>query len=676
MGSGAAAAAAALPAAPPTTTPAEVRAWYAIDWSNSVYATVGVGGFLPLLLQSSALAAAGFPARCGNVVTEPALLAALFNGTAAPPPLAAHFLPDHAPPPLACAASAAAVVAASCVGGYCPGLPPTPAACRLADGLTPQQLAVGWGTEPTAFATLSLGLATLAQAAVFVALAGAADYGRARKSLLIGSGVAGGALCVACAAVGPATWWLGGVLMAATNVCFGLSGVAYNAYLPLLVRSLPEEVEVATTTTVPQPAFLPEEAEVAGAARRRCPDDAAAAATLPPPPPPPPPPVLAGAGGAGDPGGGGGACGGSSLAGQAGGADVARAARAARRYAAELAASERLSSRGFAWGYAAGVLGIGLSLPLMAALPSELAAYRGAMVLTGLWWAAFTLVPARWLRARPGPPLPGGASALAVSLAHTRATLSDVTSRHRLPTTGWFLLVWMVGSDGVFSIGTLGGLYANTHIQWGGDGGGACRGGGLTKQLGIVLMFLLTPLAAAAGSVGYSLAVARWGLPPRTALLASMLATAAIALYALGAGLSTGGEMLAVACWYGLHIGAYQAQSRALFATLLPPGRDAAFFSLYELTNKGSSALGPFVLAAIQQGTGDLRWGFAFIALSILLPAYGLTRLDLARGAATAAALDGGGGGGGVEPREEDGRTRGTVARGALAQQASWHVLA
>ena len=48
--------------------------------------------------------------------------------------------------------------------------------------------------------------------------------------------------------------------------------------------------------------------------------------------------------------------------------------------------------------------------------------------------------------------------------------------------------------------------------------------------------------------------------------------------------------------------------------------QEGTFFSLYELTNKGSSAIGPVILTVIQQTTGDLRWGFIFILLNILIP--------------------------------------------------------
>jgi hypothetical protein len=43
------------------------------------------------------------------------------------------------------------------------------------------------------------------------------------------------------------------------------------------------------------------------------------------------------------------------------------------------------------------------------------------------------------------------------------------------------------------------------------------------------------------------------------------------------------------------------------------------------------------VLTLVQSTTGDLRWGFVFVLVNILLPMWGIQRLDLLRGAAEVA---------------------------------------
>ena len=140
---------------------------------------------------------------------------------------------------------------------------------------------------------------------------------------------------------------------------------------------------------------------------------------------------------------------------------VTSATSDAQRFEAEMAASSELSSKGFAWGYTAGVIGILLVLPLVYLLP-EIKGYEATMVLVGAWWLLFMLPPDRYLHTRPGPPLPPGQSYFSASLSQTRETGRDMV---RLPVSGWYLLIWMVGSDAVFSIGTMGGLYANSEVR-------------------------------------------------------------------------------------------------------------------------------------------------------------------------------------------------------------------
>lgn len=79
-------------------------------------------------------------------------------------------------------------------------------------------------------------------------------------------------------------------------------------------------------------------------------------------------------------------------------------------------------------------------------------------------------------------------------------------------------------------------------------------------------------------------------------------------------------QLYVAAAWYGLQIGAIQSFSRVLMAELVPPGSEAEFFSLYEVTDKGSSWMGPLIVAAIYDKTGNFRDAFWFLLAATLLP--------------------------------------------------------
>ncbi|HCA87820.1 MAG TPA: MFS transporter, partial [Streptomyces sp.] len=75
---------------------------------------------------------------------------------------------------------------------------------------------------------------------------------------------------------------------------------------------------------------------------------------------------------------------------------------------------DAVSSRGWAFGYAAGALVLVANLVLYAGHASfgvsEGTAVRICLASAGVWWGVFTLVPLRRLRDRPPAPVPAGAA--------------------------------------------------------------------------------------------------------------------------------------------------------------------------------------------------------------------------------------------------------------------------
>jgi UMF1 family MFS transporter len=57
----------------------------------------------------------------------------------------------------------------------------------------------------------------------------------------------------------------------------------------------------------------------------------------------------------------------------------------------------------------------------------------------------------------------------------------------------------------------------------------------------------------------------------------------------------------------GLVLGGSQALSRSLFSHLVPPGKEAEYFSAYEVSDRGMSWLGPLLFGLTFQLTGSYR---------------------------------------------------------------------
>jgi UMF1 family MFS transporter len=67
------------------------------------------------------------------------------------------------------------------------------------------------------------------------------------------------------------------------------------------------------------------------------------------------------------------------------------------------------------------------------------------------------------------------------------------------------------------------------------------------------------------------------------------------------------GLFLALAVGIGLVLGGTQALSRSFFSQLIPRGREAEYFSLYQACERGTSWLGTLVFGLVHQLTGSYR---------------------------------------------------------------------
>jgi UMF1 family MFS transporter len=72
----------------------------------------------------------------------------------------------------------------------------------------------------------------------------------------------------------------------------------------------------------------------------------------------------------------------------------------------------------------------------------------------------------------------------------------------------------------------------------------------------------------------------------------------------------------------GIVLGGSQALSRAMYSQLIPRGREAEFFSLYQAMERGTSWLGTLMFGLVHQFTHSYRW--AIVALIVFFVVGGL----------------------------------------------------
>ena len=102
------------------------------------------------------------------------------------------------------------------------------------------------------------------------------------------------------------------------------------------------------------------------------------------------------------------------------------------------------------------------------------------------------------------------------------------------------------------------------------------------------------------------------------AIVLSLLIWCGVVVYAYGF-LQTTAQALALGAVIALVLGGSQALSRSLFSRMIPAGREAAFFGLYEISERGTSWLGPLVFGIVVGATNSYRQAIlSLIAFFIL----------------------------------------------------------
>ncbi|MFF4688633.1 MFS transporter [Streptomyces sp. NPDC001307] len=249
---------------------------------------------------------------------------------------------------------------------------------------------------------------------------------------------------------------------------------------------------------------------------------------------------------------------------------------------------DAVSSRGWAFGYAAGSTVLVANLVLYSAHDSfgltETAAVRVCLASAGLWWGAFTLVPLRRLRDRH-------ARVERASAAGLRQLTATVRDMRRHPLTLAFLLAYLIYNDGIQTVITQASVYGSQELGLG--------------QSTLIMAVLLVQVLAVAGALAMGRLARTYGA--QRTILGSLVAWT----LTLAAGYFLPAKapvfFFVLAGGIGLVLGGSQALSRSLFSHLVPPGKEAEYFSAYELSDRGMSWLGPLLFGMTYQLTGSYR---------------------------------------------------------------------
>jgi len=253
---------------------------------------------------------------------------------------------------------------------------------------------------------------------------------------------------------------------------------------------------------------------------------------------------------------------------------------------------DRVSSIGWAIGYLGGGLLLALNLYLFSKAESfgltTSEAVRISLASSGAWWAAFTLVSISSLRNRlPVKEPPPGQHLIATGfkqLVHT------IRTARRYPQTLLFLVAYLLYNDAIQAVIALASVFGAEELK--------------LEQSTLVQVILMVQFAAFFGALLFNWVAKRTG--SKRAIMISLVIWTGVLVYAYGL-LQTKLQFFLLGAVIAVVLGGSQALSRSVYSLMIPKGHEAEYFSLYEVSDKGTSWMAPLMFGLALQVTRSYR---------------------------------------------------------------------
>jgi len=276
---------------------------------------------------------------------------------------------------------------------------------------------------------------------------------------------------------------------------------------------------------------------------------------------------------------------------------------------AEAKDRDKVSSIGWAIGYIGGGIILLINILLYSNAEnfniSGSYAIRIGLFSAGFWWAVFTLIPLKLLKDRKNRLNHGDQS---VFVGGIKGLLSSIKDIIKHPQTLLFLIAYLFYNDGIQAVIAVSGQFAKFEI-----------GMDISSITKIILM---VQFIAFFGSLLFMIVARK--TDTKSSIIISLIIWICVIFYCFYF-LTTEMEFFILAIVIALVLGGSQALSRSLFSNLIPVGQEARFFSFYEVSDRGTSWLGPFLFGLGLQLTHSYRYAilslliFFIVGLILLL---------------------------------------------------------
>lgn len=269
-----------------------------------------------------------------------------------------------------------------------------------------------------------------------------------------------------------------------------------------------------------------------------------------------------------------------------------------------------LSTKGWAFGYLGGGVALAVQLAVYL-LHDSLGLTEGnaaqiAFLLSGIWWVAFTMIPLRRLRDHQRPH--GDEHGVGVVRGGFRELANTVKLARAYPLTLAFLGTYLIYTDGIATVANVSAQYGSEELNF--------------EETVLISTILIVQFVAFLGGMLHGIVARRFGAK-RTIMMSLAVWLVVIgAAYFVQAGQAL--QFYLLAAGIGLVLGGTNALSRSLFSQMVPAGKEAQYFSIYEIGERATSWMGPLLFAAVAGATGSYRPAiislvvFFFVGLTLM----------------------------------------------------------
>ena len=282
-----------------------------------------------------------------------------------------------------------------------------------------------------------------------------------------------------------------------------------------------------------------------------------------------------------------------------------------------------ISAVGYALGYLGGGVVLVIAILFYAkkewfGFNNETQAQLASFILTGVWWAVFSIPLFLAVKEQRTRHQESVATAIGHGLKQISQTFREIRN---LKTVFLFLAAYWLYIDGV-----------DTIIRMATDYG---------KRLGfddanLILALLITQFVGFPAAILYGKFGEQFGT--KRALLLAVVIYIGVTIY--GYTMDNVREFYILAITVGLVQGGIQSLSRSLYARIIPSNKSAEFFGFYNMLGKLAAVLGPLLMAIVSQLTGSPRLSILSIIILFIAGGALLMFVDEAEGQRMARELE------------------------------------